>query len=124
MGRVLLAGLTDPELKEYLKRVALAPLTERTVSSRTALKHEIDSVRWDGYCIVDQELEKGLRSLAAPVHDQSGSVVAAINISTQAVRYSAAQVRRELVPPLVHAAQAISSDVAMAQLRMPTRAST
>lgn len=124
MGRVLLAGLTDRELKEYLKRVALAPLTERTVSSRTALKHEIDRVRRDGYCIVDQELEKGLRSLAAPVHDQSGAVVAAINISTQAARYSAAQVRRELVTPLVHAAQAISSDAAMAQLRLPTRAST
>jgi IclR family transcriptional regulator, pca regulon regulatory protein len=124
MGRVLLAGLTDRELKQYLKRVALAPLTARTVSSRTALKHEIDSVRRDGYCIVDQELETGLRSLAAPVHDQSGNVVAAINISTQAARYSAAQVRRELVPPLVHAAQAISSDVAMAQFRLPTRAST
>jgi IclR family transcriptional regulator, pca regulon regulatory protein len=124
MGRVILAGLTDRELKEYLKRVTLAPLTERTVSSRTALKHEINSVRRDGYCIVDQELEQGLRSLAAPVHDQSGSVVAAINISTQAARYSAAQVRRQLVTPLVHTAQAISADVAMAQLRLPSRAST
>ena len=124
MGRVILAGLTDRELKEYLKRVALAPLTERTVSSRTALKHEIDGVRRDGYCIVDQELEQGLRSLAAPVHDQSGSVVAAINISTQAARYSAAQVRRQLVTPLVHTAQAISADVVMAQLRLPTRDST
>jgi IclR family pca regulon transcriptional regulator len=124
MGRVLLAGLTDRELKEYLKRVTLARLTARTVSSRTALKREIDSVRRDGYCIVDQELENGLRSLAAPVHDQTGNVLAAINVSTQAARYSAAQVRRELVPPLVHAAQAISSDAAMAQLRLPTRAST
>jgi IclR family transcriptional regulator, pca regulon regulatory protein len=58
------------------------------------------------------------------VHDQSGSVVAAINISTQAARYSAAQVRRQLVTPLVHTAQAISADVAMAQLRLPSRAST
>jgi IclR family transcriptional regulator, pca regulon regulatory protein len=121
MGRVLLAGLTDRDLKAYLKRVALVPLTTRTVSSRTALKHEIDRVRGDGYCIVDQELEEGLRSLAAPVCDQSGAVVAAINISTQAARYSAATVHRELVPPLVHTAQAISADAAMAQLRLPTR---
>jgi IclR family pca regulon transcriptional regulator len=124
MGRVLLAGLNDPELKEYSKRLTFAPLTARTVSSPAALKRQIDVVRRDGYCIVDQELEEGLRSLAAPVHDQGGSVVAAINISTQAARYSAAHVRRELVPPLIQAAQAISSDVAMAQLRLPTRAST
>jgi IclR family transcriptional regulator, pca regulon regulatory protein len=58
------------------------------------------------------------------VPDPPGNVLAAINISTQVARYSAGQVRRELVPPLVHAAQAISNDVAMAQLRLPTRAST
>jgi IclR family transcriptional regulator, pca regulon regulatory protein len=124
MGRVLLAGLEDRDLKEYLKRTTLAPLTGRTVSSRTALKHEIDRARQDGYCIVDQELEEGLRSLAAPVRDHSGSVVAAINISTQAARYSAAAVRRELVTPLVQTAQAIGTDLAMAQLRLPTRDST
>src|SRR5258708_9246261 len=120
MGRVILAGLTDRELKEYLKRVALAPLTERTVSSRTALKHEIDSVRREGYCIVDQELEQGLRSLAAPVHDHGGRVVAAINISTQAPLYRAAQVRRELVTPWIITTQAITADLAMAQFRRPT----
>jgi IclR family transcriptional regulator, pca regulon regulatory protein len=124
MGRVLLAGLEDRDLKDYLKRATLAPLTGRTVSSRAALKHEIDRARQDGYCIVDQELEEGLRSLAAPVRDHSGSVVAAINISTQAARYSAAAVRRELVTPLVHTAQAIGTDLAMAQLRLPTRDST
>ena len=124
MGRVLLGGLTERTFKEYLKRVSLAPLTARTVSSRTALNREIDRVRRDGYCIVDQELEEGLRSLAAPVRDQGGNVVAAINISTQAARYSAAAVRRELLAPLIHTAQAISADAAMAQFRLPTRGST
>jgi len=114
MGRVLLAGLGERELKEYLKRVGLAALTGRTVSSRTALKREIDRVRRDGYCIVDQELEEGLRSLAAPVRDRTGTVVAAVNISTQAARYTAAALRRELIPPLLQTAQAISADVASA----------
>ncbi|MFG3620413.1 IclR family transcriptional regulator C-terminal domain-containing protein [Nocardia sp. NPDC047654] len=48
----------------------------------------------DGYCIVDQELEEGLRSLAAPIRDHIGAVIAAVNISTQAARYSAAAVRK------------------------------
>lgn len=121
MGRVLLAGLADRDLKDYLKTVTLAPLTDRTVRSRTALRREIERVRQDGHCIVDQELEHGLRSLAAPVHDQRGNVVAAINISTQSARYSAVAAHRELVVPLVNTAQAISADAKIAQLRLPTR---
>jgi IclR family transcriptional regulator, pca regulon regulatory protein len=115
MGRVMLADLGERELKEYLKRVALAPLTGRTVSSRAALKLELDRVRRDEYCIVDQELEEGLRSLAAPVRDHGGKVVAAVNVSTQAARYSAAALRRELVAPLLQTARAISADLAMAR---------
>jgi IclR family pca regulon transcriptional regulator len=115
MGRVLLADLGERELKQYLKRVTLAPLTARTVSSRGALGLELDRARRNRYCIVDQELEQGLRSLAAPVRDRGGKVVAAVNISTQAARYSAADLRRELVPPLLETAKAISADLAMAR---------
>jgi IclR family pca regulon transcriptional regulator len=112
MGRVLLAGLSDDEIANYLSRVNLAPLTDRTVTTPAALQREIMRTRSLGYCVVDGELEQGLRSVAAPVHDGAGEVVAAVNISTHTVRSTAATVRRDLVPALLATTAAISSDLA------------
>lgn len=115
MGRVLLAGLPPHELDAYLTRAELAPLTTRTVSAPDALRAELEKVRSDGYCIVDQELEEGLRSLAAPIRDASGAVVASVNISTHAARYPLDTVHDELVPALIATADAISADFARTQ---------
>lgn len=115
MGRVLLAGLSDDELDTYLTRAELAPITGRTVTTVEQLRAEIDAVRRDGYCIVDQELEEGLRSLAAPIRDASGSVVASVNVSTHAARYPLDMVRAALVPELVACADAISVDLERTQ---------
>ncbi|MEZ5152479.1 MAG: IclR family transcriptional regulator [Rhodococcus zopfii] len=115
MGRVLLAGLTPAELDAYLARAELTPLTGRTVVTADDLRAQLDRVRRDGYCVVDQELEEGLRSLAAPIRDASGAVVAAVNISTHAARYTREVVDEELVPAVVAAAAAISADLASTQ---------
>lgn len=117
MGRVLLAGLSEPELDEYLARVTLSPLTGRTIITPDGLRAELDQVRRDGFCIVDQELEEGLRSLAAPIRDRYGTVVAALNISTQAARYSKEAVYDELAPAAIAAAAAISTDLARTQIQ-------
>jgi IclR family pca regulon transcriptional regulator len=111
MGRVLLAGLPASELDDYLGRVALIPLTAHTVATKRALRDAILRARNDGYCIVDQELEEGLRSLAAPITDATESVVAAVNVSVPTVRYTNAAVRRNLVPALLDTARAISVDL-------------
>jgi IclR family pca regulon transcriptional regulator len=115
MGRVLLAGLPEAALDSYLAKITLAPLTGRTIDTADQLREEIARVREDGYSIVDQELEEGLRSLAAPIRDHAGTVVAAVNISTQAARYTAAAVRKDLVPPLLATAAAIHLDVSRVQ---------
>ncbi|MEU7765248.1 IclR family transcriptional regulator [Nocardia sp. NPDC049190] len=115
MGRVLLAGLSEDSLDEYLSEVTLAPLTGKTIDTVEQLREELNQVRDDGYCIVDQELEEGLRSLGAPVHDRSGAVVAAVNISTQAARYSMAAVRDTLLPALLETTSAIDLDLARMQ---------
>ncbi|NKX50852.1 helix-turn-helix domain-containing protein [Arthrobacter deserti] len=86
MGRVLLAGLPGPELEEYLARTELLPLTPRTISTAAALREELARVRRQGYALVDQELETGLRSVAVPIHRPDGTVAAALNVSMQ-VRY-------------------------------------
>ncbi|WP_016931564.1 IclR family transcriptional regulator domain-containing protein [Rhodococcus sp. R1101] len=115
MGRVLLAGLTDDEFEAYLARADLAPITGNTVTTAEELRAEIATVRRNGYCVVDQELEEGLRSLAAPIRDASGTVVASVNLSTHAARYRMEIVHDELVPALLATAEAISTDLARTQ---------
>jgi IclR family pca regulon transcriptional regulator len=68
-------------------------------------------VRVDGHCLVDQELEQGLRSIAVPVRGRSGAVVAAMNVSTQAARRSAAALRRDVLPALRACADAVERDL-------------
>jgi IclR family pca regulon transcriptional regulator len=84
MGRVLLAALPPAQLEHYLAATELRPLTPRAIGTRPELLAELDRVRAQGWCLLDQELELGLMSLAAPVHDGPDKVVAAINVSLQA----------------------------------------
>jgi IclR family pca regulon transcriptional regulator len=86
MGRVLLAGLPPEEARQRLEAVELVPLTSTTCTSVDALIAEIDRVREQGFAIVDQELEVGLRSIAVPVYDARHTMMAAINIGTNAAR--------------------------------------
>ena len=111
MGRVLLAGVPDEEVDAALARADLRRLTARTITSHVALREEIARVRRQGYAIVDEELEAGLRSVAVPIHDASGAVAAAVNLSVQASRTSVADLRRRLLPPLLEAAAAIERDL-------------
>src|SRR5690606_19558104 len=86
MGRILLAALDDDQLQDYLAHADLQPKTSRTLHTPEALWEALQRVRHQGWCIVDQELEQGLRSLAVPVYDSAGHVLAAMNVSTHAGR--------------------------------------
>jgi IclR family pca regulon transcriptional regulator len=112
MGRVLLAAMSDGELDEFLHTTELPAFTAATVTDPSRLSQELDRVRRQGWALVDQELEDGLRSIAVPLHGQEGSVVAAVNLSTHASRRTPAAIRRELLPPLREAAAAIEADLA------------
>ncbi len=111
MGRVLLAGLPDVEQEGYLAKVTLERLTAKTVRSVSALRAELARVRAQGWALVDQELEEGLRAVAAPIRDRSGRTVAAVNVSAAASRTSVESIRRTLVPPLLAAAARIEADL-------------
>jgi IclR family transcriptional regulator, pca regulon regulatory protein len=117
MGRVLLAGLPPDRLDTYLEGVRMAPLTGRTITSVPALRREIGKVAAQGWAVVDQELEEGLRAVAAPIRDRTGRVVAATNVSAAASRTSLDKVRRELLPPLLAAAARIEADLRVAASR-------
>jgi IclR family transcriptional regulator, pca regulon regulatory protein len=104
MGRVLLAYLPPEQLEPYLARVVLTPHTTRTIVSVDKLRIALRNVRRNGYALVDQELEVGLRSLAVPVYAPSGRVVATINLSGNAPRLSVLEMQSRFLTPLRNAA--------------------
>jgi IclR family pca regulon transcriptional regulator len=111
MGRVLLAALDDEELESRLDRIDPQPLSARTVTDKVTLRSLLERVRRQGWAATDQELEEGLRSLAVPIRDTSGAVVAALNVSVHASRASMATLRRDFLPAALTAAAAIESDL-------------
>jgi len=111
MGRVLLAGLDDVALEEHLTGLDLRAFTSQTVGSADALRERVLETRRQGWALVDQELEHGLRSIAAPVRDRSGTVVAAVNVSSHVSRLTRERARRELLPPLLHTVAEIETDL-------------
>jgi IclR family transcriptional regulator, pca regulon regulatory protein len=111
MGRVLLGGLGPAELDGYLARVDLEPLTPSTIVDRGSLRTEIDRAHEQGWAMVDQELEVGLRSIAVPVHDRGGSVTAAVNVSAHASRLSKDSARRRMLPVLREAVRRLETDL-------------
>lgn len=121
MGRVLLAGLPPAELDDYLARTELRALTPKTISDARKLRTALGRIASQGFALVDQELEVGLRSIAVPVHDAAGSVVAALNVSMHVGRGSAEAARRELLPHLRTTAAAIEADLAASQPVSRTR---
>ncbi|GAB3384957.1 IclR family transcriptional regulator C-terminal domain-containing protein [Amycolatopsis echigonensis] len=112
MGHVLLADMNQTELNAYFIVANLNRLTSHTLTERAALEAELAKVREQGWAMVDQELEEGLRSVAAPIRNKAGRAVAAVNISTHASRTSVETVRTQFVPPLLDTAAAISAELA------------
>jgi IclR family transcriptional regulator, pca regulon regulatory protein len=110
MGRVLLAALDPEELAARLGTIDYASVTANTIVDPDALRTELTRVRQDGFAIVDEELEPGLLSIAAPIRGPGGAVVAAVNLSTHASRSAPEQVRN-LLGPLLETATAIGREL-------------
>lgn len=109
MGRVLLAYLPTEQLEQYLSRVNLVPNTTRTITTVDRLRLALRNVRRNGFALVDQELEVGLRSLAVPVYAPSGRVVATINLSGNAPRLSVIEMQTRFLTPLRNAANELGA---------------
>lgn len=109
MGRVLLAGLDDAGLDRFLEETTLERYTASTITDPRALRAAVLETRERGWAIVDQELEIGLRSVAAPVRTAAGGTVAAVNISAAALRVSLEEFRDRFLPALRETTTAISA---------------
>lgn len=111
MGRVLLAQLPNAEFDALLATTTLTTYTERTITDKQVLRDCLAEVRRQGYCIVDQELDSGLRSLAVPAFDANGKLLGAINISTNAARIDLATLTESFLPLLQEKARQIATQV-------------
>jgi IclR family transcriptional regulator, pca regulon regulatory protein len=109
MGRVLLAGLPDDALERFLDETSLEQFTEQTITEPDELRDAVERVREQGWALVDQELETGLRSVAAPIRRASCGTIAAINVSAAVHRVSIEEFRMRILPALLETADSISS---------------
>jgi len=107
MGKTLLSGLDDDRLEAFLEKARLKPNTPKTITDPARLREAIEKIRRDGFAVADEELELGLRSIAVPIHDGTGRIVAALNVSTQTARFSVVEMKREILPRLKEAATRI-----------------
>jgi len=109
LGRVLLAFSSEERQNAYFRRAKFEKLTEKTVVDPAKLRKILNSVRLQGYSIVDQEIEIGVRAIAVPVFDRAKRTVAALNVGTQASRVPVSKLVSEFLPVLKEASLRVTS---------------
>lgn len=109
IGRVLLSRLPEDELRSYLARVQLIPLTRHTIASKAELAQALHEDRERGWSFVSEQYEEGMCGLATPILDASGATVAAINVSLNAGQHAQELAISNILPKLRLAARRLSS---------------
>jgi IclR family pca regulon transcriptional regulator len=109
IGRVLLAGLDPDALADFLDHWPLRAYTAQTLTDRVEFGAAIDAVRSQGWSLVDQELELGLRGIAAPITGADGRTFAGLSVSTTTARLDLPELLERCLPPLLAAAETIST---------------
>ena len=109
MGRCLLASYSEQELDAYLKRIQLHRHTAYSVVDPKKLRSIIKDVRKQEFCVVDQEFDLGLRTIAVPIKNSSGRIIAALSATSEADRTSKRELETRFLPELRAAAAEIRS---------------
>lgn len=112
MGRAQLGYLEDDEIWARLRASRIEPYTPSTITDLSALAERVKSDRIEGFSIVDEELEKGLRAMAVPVFTRNGAIAGAINITAHANRTTRNEMRDNYLPALREVAARISRQIA------------
>lgn len=112
LGRVQLGYVDDAELWQRVMSLRLQAFTTQTITEPQALFDRIKADRAQGFSIVDEELERGLRSIAVPIVDRRGNAVAGLNLSTNSTRITRNHMREDFLPRLKGVAGEISSFIA------------
>ena len=109
LGKVLLANLPEREQGELLASMKLTQRGPNTITSKSALRVELEPIREEGFAVNDQELAEGLHSIAVPVRNEAREVVAAVNLAAHTSMISLEELVDALRPHLVSTADRISS---------------
>jgi DNA-binding IclR family transcriptional regulator len=115
VGKVLLAHFSEEELKNFINEKGIAKRTENTIVDSAQLKEHLKSVRAQGYAIDDEENEKGIRCVAAPIYNEVGKTVAAISISGPAFRITKKVIQESLRKEVMETALKISQRLGFRQ---------
>jgi IclR family pca regulon transcriptional regulator len=107
LGRAILAYQPEAAVEAYLQRVRLEARTPKTVTDKAEFRAILEATRDQGYAIINEELEFGLRSIAVPVIQKDGQVTIALNLSAQAGRVSADEMRERFLPALSAAGESL-----------------
>lgn len=107
-GKVLLAYSSEEYIEEYLKKVPLIPRTENTITDPEKLREELEKIRKDGYAFDEEENERGIKCIGAPIFDFSGKVVAAVSISGYYLAFEGEN-RSKLLSEVLKTCERISS---------------
>lgn len=111
LGRVLMASRSDAEIERFLAGIRPVKITPKTRTGRRQIHDAILRARVDGYAVIDEELEIGLRSIAIPVSDSSGRVLFGMSLSTHSSRMSAEQMVTVLLPTLEFGREMLASSL-------------
>src|SRR5260221_3760219 len=111
MGRTQLGLRDDAKLWHGLNSFRLEPLTRATITDLQALQERIRDDHRQGFSIVDEELERGLRSIAVPIVDRDGQCVGALNLSSHSTRTTRNALRETFLPELKSVAEQVSEAI-------------
>jgi IclR family transcriptional regulator, pca regulon regulatory protein len=109
IGKLLLANLPEPEQRELIAQMKLTKRGPNTITSKKALLDELDEIQEAGFAVDDEEFAPELYAIAAPVRNEAGDVVAAINLAAHSSMISLEELVAALGPHLVSTADRISA---------------
>jgi len=117
VGKVLLSHLSEEELNRIIKERGLPRRTENTIVDPIQLRDHLKSVRNQGYAIDDEENERGIRCIAAPIYNETGKAVAAVSISGPAFRITKKVIQETLKKEVMETAFRISQRLGFQERR-------
>jgi len=117
VGKVLLSHFSEEELNQFIKEKGLQKRTENTLTDPVRLKEHLKSVQRQGYAIDDEENEKGIRCVAAPIYNEAGRAVAAISISGPAFRVTKKMIQESLKKEVMETALKVSQRLGFREKR-------
>ncbi|MEM9368900.1 MAG: IclR family transcriptional regulator C-terminal domain-containing protein [Planctomycetota bacterium] len=112
LGRILLSERSSEELESYLERITFEQHTVNSITTKRDWKKEMARVRDEGFAMIDEELEIGLRSIAVPVLGPQTKMLAAMNVGVQATRVNKTALKKQILPALQATAASLSRRLA------------